>query len=220
MSRTALVAYCSAMSTDASAPGRRRRTSAAKGDAREQAILDCAEELLGSEGFERMTVEAIAKGAGISRAALYFYFGSKQEVLTALVRRTTGAIATAGGAAAADVHSSREHSIELALRSTESSWREHGRLMQAAVELGPAVPEIGRLWLDTVHAYVDAMTEVLTREDTSGRPGPTDAAAVARALCWMTERNFYWSYCTTREADLSAVTATCLRIWCAALDLD
>ena len=166
-----------------------------------------------------MTVEAIARGAGISRGSLYFYFGSKQAVLTALIRRTTEAIAAAAVDAAGDTASSREQTIAASVRSTESYWREHGRLMQAAVELGPSIPEIGRLWLDTVNGYVVAMADVLTRPDSTGRPGPTDALAVAHALCWMTERCFYWSYVSTQEADLSSVTETCTRIWCNALDL-
>ncbi|WP_307821929.1 TetR family transcriptional regulator [Streptomyces coffeae] len=43
-----------------------------KGDLREQALLDAAEALLEHTSLEELTVEAIAKGAGISRGSLYF----------------------------------------------------------------------------------------------------------------------------------------------------
>src|SRR4051812_6589403 len=66
--------------TQADAAARRRRREAPrKGDLREQAILDAAEALLESETLDTLTVEAIARGAGITRNALYFYFASKQD---------------------------------------------------------------------------------------------------------------------------------------------
>lgn len=201
-----------------SSPGRRRNTGR-KGDNRELAILDTAEELLEKDGFDRMTVEAIAKGAGISRGALYFYFGSKQAVLTALVARTMAAITSAATDAAADVGSSPELTIRTSLLSTESYWREHGRVMQAAVEFGPIVPEIGALWHGTVDGYIDAMSLVLERGGAIRSDGPADARSVAQALCWMTERNYYWSYVSTQADHLREVTETCFLVWRAAIAL-
>ncbi|MGJ5691915.1 helix-turn-helix domain-containing protein, partial [Streptomyces pratensis] len=68
-------------------PTRGRRTTERKGDVRERAILDTCEALLAHKGYDAMTVGDVAQGAGITRGALYFYFGSKQEVVTALVAR-------------------------------------------------------------------------------------------------------------------------------------
>ncbi|MGJ5691939.1 helix-turn-helix domain-containing protein, partial [Streptomyces pratensis] len=68
-------------------PARGRRTTGRKGDVRERAILDTCEALLAHKGYDAMTVGDVAQGAGITRGALYFYFGSKQEVVTALVAR-------------------------------------------------------------------------------------------------------------------------------------
>jgi len=69
-------------------PTRSRRAAERKGDIRERAILDTCEALLAHKGYDAMTVGDIAQGAGITRGALYFYYGSKQEVVTALVART------------------------------------------------------------------------------------------------------------------------------------
>jgi AcrR family transcriptional regulator len=196
-----------------SAAGRRRGTGR-KGDSRELAILDTAEELLEREGFERMTVEAIAAGAGISRGSLYFYFGSKQEVLTALVARTMASIAAAAAAATTDARLPRDEVVHRALLSTETSWREHGRVMQAAVEQGPLVPEIGRLWRTTVEDYARTMCAGLYRDAAEGLLD--EALRLTQALCWMTERNYYWSYVTSGTARLSTVTRTCAQIWSSA----
>jgi AcrR family transcriptional regulator len=187
--------------------GRKRRQGPRKGDLREKAILDAAEELLGRESLELMTVESIAKGAGISRAALYFYFGSKLEVLTALVKRTVDAMAEqADVAQAAD--SSAKDVIRASVRHTADLWREHGVVMRAAVDLASAAPEIRALWTGTVTRYAVAMTEVLTRAGVPG-PGP------AEALCWMTERTFYWA--SVNGDDLDHTAEICAQIWCATI---
>jgi AcrR family transcriptional regulator len=127
-----------------------------------------------------MTVEAIATGAGISRGSLYFYFyfGSKQDVLTALVARTVAVLTVDARAASGDVGSSPQDIVRNA--RTEKMWREHGRVMRAAVDLSSAVPEIGALWDTTMVAYIDAMTRILvgasiaegTGGDRRSRPGP------------------------------------------------
>ncbi|GAA1559864.1 TetR/AcrR family transcriptional regulator [Kribbella lupini] len=189
------------------ARGTKRRQGPRKGDLREKAILDAAEDLLGRESVELMTVESIAKGAGISRAALYFYFGSKLEVLTALVGRTVDAMtAQADVAQAADA--SVEDVVRASVRHTANSWREHGLVMRAAVDLTPTTPAIRALWTGTVNRYATAMTEVLTR---AGVADP----ALAEALCWMTERTFYWA--SVNGDDLDRTAETCAQIWCATL---
>ena len=94
-----------------------------------------------------MTVGDIAEAAGITRGALYFYFASKQDVLTALVARTVQALQEKSGAALADT-APVEDVIATALERTAQLWREHGPVMRAAVDLGSTVPEIDRLWTE------------------------------------------------------------------------
>lgn len=191
-------------------PGK-RRASPTKGDRREQAILDATEALLEHESVEPMTVETIAKGAGISRASLYFYFGSKHEVLAALVARTVAVLREDALGAAGDTVSSPEETVREAVRRTAKQWREHGLVMRAAVDFSAAVPEIGELWQSTLASYAEAMTRVLVRGGVPDEKGPEGAAALARGLCWMTERTFYWA--SARPRDLRAATETCAQIW-------
>ncbi len=48
-------------------------------------ILRAAEALFGRAGFEGTTVRRIAQDCGLTNAALYYYFTSKQDILNALV---------------------------------------------------------------------------------------------------------------------------------------
>ncbi|BBZ09422.1 HTH-type transcriptional regulator EthR [Mycolicibacterium doricum] len=72
--------------SEARAP-RGRRSARPSGDDREQAILATAEQLLDARPFAEISVDDLAKGAGISRPTFYFYFGSKESVLLTLWER-------------------------------------------------------------------------------------------------------------------------------------
>ena len=59
------------------------------------AILDAAEELFSANGFEAVTVRAIAARAGVSHALVHRYLGSKGEVFRAVLSRNQGIILAA-----------------------------------------------------------------------------------------------------------------------------
>jgi AcrR family transcriptional regulator len=59
------------------------------------AILEAAEELFSADGFEAVTVRAIAARAGVSHALVHRYLGSKGEVFRAVLERNQGIILAA-----------------------------------------------------------------------------------------------------------------------------
>ncbi|WP_327106765.1 TetR/AcrR family transcriptional regulator [Nonomuraea glycinis] len=197
-------------------PARSRRTTERKGDVRERAILDTCEALLAHKGYEAMTVGDIAQGAGITRGALYFYFGSKQEVVTALVARTVEHLWERSRATAETGEPRR--AIAAAMRRTVELWNEHGLVMRTAIDLSLTVPEIGELWSRTADLFTEAITAVLERADVQASTEPDQASAMARALCWMIERTFYHASQESRET-LQKASSTCEHIWltCAGL---
>lgn len=192
-------------------PSRRTAPAARKGDLRERQILDAAEGLLSATGYADMTVGDIAGAAGITRGALYFYFGSKQEVLTALVARTVHELQEKAASARADT-GPVDRVIAAALRRTADLWREHGPVMRMAVDLGSAVLEVDRLWTGAAEASIDAIAEVLHRGGVPAGDGPADAQALAGVLCWMIERSFYQASKVSPEA-LDRAAQTCEAVW-------
>ena len=66
---------------------RARRSARPSGDDRELAILATAERLLEQGPIAEISVDDLAKGAGISRPTFYFYFPSKDAVLLTLLER-------------------------------------------------------------------------------------------------------------------------------------
>jgi len=50
-----------------------------------EAILEAAERMFGDEGLEGARTEAIAAAAGVNKALLYYYFGSKDRLYRAVL---------------------------------------------------------------------------------------------------------------------------------------
>jgi TetR/AcrR family transcriptional regulator, ethionamide resistance regulator len=190
-----------------------RRHSAAprKGDLREQAILDAAERLLADPGYDAMTMADIATGSGITRGALYFYFGSKQDVVTGLITRTVRALHEKSRAAGDDTADPRA-AIETAMRRTADIWLEHGLVMRAAIDLSPSIPAVSEQWSETAVIFIRAITTVLERAGIPAGIRPGEAAAMAGPICWMIERSFYHASRVSPD-ELERTSATCQDLW-------
>jgi TetR/AcrR family transcriptional regulator, ethionamide resistance regulator len=197
---------------------RRRSSEPRKGDLRETAILDAAERLLETPGYDAMTIADIAEGAGITRGALYFYFGSKPEVITALFARNVAVLHEKSRAATEDAASGMP-AIETAMKRTEELWRDHGVVMRTAIDLSATTPELDALWNETADVFVDAITAILEHMGVPPGKQPDQSSAIARALCWMIERNFYQASRVSNAA-LTRARQTCTEIWRRAASTD
>jgi AcrR family transcriptional regulator len=81
-------------------PGQRRgRPPAGSSAAHREVVLDATFELLVERGYQGTTMAAVAQRAGSSKETLYAWFGSKQGLFTALIRRQAEAANQAVAAA-------------------------------------------------------------------------------------------------------------------------
>jgi len=58
---------------------------------RRDEILDVAERLIRTRGYDAMSIQSVQDELGCSRGALYHYFGSKEAILGAVIERMTAA---------------------------------------------------------------------------------------------------------------------------------
>jgi AcrR family transcriptional regulator len=196
---------------DKNGPTRRRTTGPRKGDVREQEILDVTEKLLATRGYPDMTVNDIAEAAAITRGALYFYFASKQDIVTELVARTVQDLREKANAARNDT-GPPDAVIATALDRTLQLWIDHGVVMRTAIDLSSTIPAIDELWDGTATISIDAIAEVLLRMGLPASGGPEGAPALARALCWMIERTFHQAS-KVSISDLHQAKQTCQAVW-------
>ena len=54
-------------------------------DERKNEILDTAERLFHTKGYEKTTINDILKEVNIAKGTFYYYFKSKEEVMDALI---------------------------------------------------------------------------------------------------------------------------------------
>lgn len=73
--------------TSEQTPGRRRQS-----EAKRAAILDAAEALFASDGYELTSVDAIAARAAVSKRTVYDHFGDKQSLFRSALGRSNDAM--------------------------------------------------------------------------------------------------------------------------------
>lgn len=64
-----------------------RLTRAQRQEVTRAKLLDAAETLFGDEGIHRSSLDEIAAAAGLTKGAIYANFGSKKELITAILAR-------------------------------------------------------------------------------------------------------------------------------------
>lgn len=169
---------------------RGRRATRPSGDERESAILDTLEQMLEQRPFTEISVDDLAKGAGLSRPTFYFYFASKDAVLVRLFERMTTATDPAA----------QQPADPKAADNPELFWRNgifaffaalrpHRNVAVAGLTAMASSPELRQLWSAFMTAWIDHTAELIEAERARGAaPDTIPALDLATALNLMNER--------------------------------
>jgi AcrR family transcriptional regulator len=180
---------------------RGRRATRPSGDDRELAIFSTLEQLLADRPFAEISVDDLAKGAGISRPTFYFYFPSKDAVLSTLFERVL-AEADATFESRAD-----DYSVDPARVWRDGIYaffeplRAHLGVALAGVAATATNAEIREFWSTFMQKWVDRTAAVITAERARGAaPDTVPAQDLAAALNLMNERTMFASYTAQRPS--------------------
>ena len=201
------------------APARGRRSARASGDDRELAILATAERLLAERSLAAISVDDLARGAGISRPTFYFYFPSKDAVLLTLLDRVVSeADATMDAAFAAEAPDPGE-GWQRVLAAYHHTFRTHRALTVAWAEARATSAEMRALWAEVVERWVQRCTAAIEAERARGAaPAGPAARDLAIALTSMNERVIYASLSGDGPAVADRdVVPVLLAVWLAAV---
>jgi AcrR family transcriptional regulator len=172
-----------ATSTPARPPtGTGRRRGVRKGDAREAAILRTFEDLIATKPLSAIGIDELAVGAGISRSAFYFYFASKDAVLTSLLDSLEENLLAEnadwyeGGAAEPALRRSLQHGAAL--------WSARGPLLSLIYQASDVPEPVLRFRARSLERQQRAAVERIERERAAGLApaGPPPPAVLAAAL--------------------------------------
>lgn len=176
--------------------GRGRRGTRASGDERERAILKTAERLLEDRPLSEISVDDLARGAGISRPTFYFYFPSKDAVVLTIIDRLVAAAAGSREEALATLAEGDPRAgLRKALEDLYGAFRSRRAVALAAAELRPTNSEARGLWTQVMEGWVADTTAMIEAERARGAAPPGQPARdVAIALVQMNERVQYASF--------------------------
>jgi TetR/AcrR family transcriptional regulator, ethionamide resistance regulator len=174
--------------------GRGRRAARVSGDDRERAILETAERLLEEKPLSGISVDDLAKGAGISRPTFYFYFPSKDAVVMTIVERLVGeATGSREEVLAALAESGPRAGLRKALENLYAAFRSRPGVVRAGADLRATNhQEAQALWTQVMEGWVADVTGMIEFERERGAAPPGQPAReLAIALVQMNERVQY-----------------------------
>ncbi len=201
------------------AGGRGRRAARPSGDDRELQILATAERLLEEKSLGAISVDDLARGAGISRPTFYFYFPSKDAVLLTLLDRVVAEADTALAAVFDSPAGSPREGWSRALSAYHDTFRRHRALTVAWPEARTRSAAVRELWAEVLERWVQRCATAIEAERARGAaPAGPAARDLAIALTSMNERVIYASL----SGDGPAVAAddvvpVLLRVWLTAV---
>jgi TetR/AcrR family transcriptional regulator, ethionamide resistance regulator len=168
---------------------RGRRATRPSGDDREAAILRTLEDMLEHRPFTDISVDDLAKGAGLSRPTFYFYFASKDDVLVRLFAR---AIAASGSEHRQPSDTVTEHPQRAwhdGIFAFFDSLRAHRTVVLAGVAAMATNAELRQMWSTYMTGWIDYTAALITKERERGAaPDSIPARDLATALNLMNER--------------------------------
>ena len=191
----------------------------ATGDDRERSILETAERLLEERSLQEISVDDLARGAGISRPSFYFYFPSKEAVLLTLLDRMVDEARTEQGDVLERLADDPAARLREGLAAFHKVFGAHRAVTLAAAEARITSAEVRELWAGVMETWVREATEAIEAERARGAAPPgLPARDLATALIQMNERVLYASFAgetpSVAEADVIDVL---LGVWVKAI---
>jgi AcrR family transcriptional regulator len=203
------------MTPTATTPDRGRRARRVTAQERESAILATAERLLEERPPQEISVDDLARGAGISRPSFYFYFPSKDAVFLTLIDRLVAQANTARGNMLEHLADDPKTRWREGLRASLETFGAHRAVVRAGAQMRAGNAEARELWSDVMDSWVAEAADAIEAERARGAaPAGTDARELAVALVSMNERVLYACFAEERPAlPEETVNEVLLSIW-------
>ncbi|MCV7191760.1 TetR/AcrR family transcriptional regulator [Mycolicibacterium brumae] len=172
---------------------RGRRSTRPTGDERQQSILDTAERLLAERAFADISVDDLAKGAGLSRPTFYFYFASKEAVLLRLFEQMIAESDSIFEELVGTLDPDNPlRSIRNGISAFFTAFGNHRAVSLAGAATKPTNPEFQQTWSAFMQRWVDYTALLINVErDRGNAPVTLPAEDIAVSLNLMNERAMY-----------------------------
>jgi AcrR family transcriptional regulator len=179
---------------------RGRRSTRPSGDDRELAILSTAERLLAERPLTDISVDDLARGAGLSRPTFYFYFPSKDAVLLTLFERVIVEADSALEAMVANPPIELKSLWRTGINVFVETFGAH-RSVSLAAEAARTNKDLRELWSRFMEKWVGHITAVIEAERACGAaPVTLPAHDLSAALNLLNEKVMLTSFAGERPS--------------------
>lgn len=169
--------------------GRGRRSTRPSGDEREAAILATAERLLEHKKFADISVDDLAKGAGLSRPTFYFYFPSKDAVLLSLMDPLIQQADKGFHGAMESLPADPRRAFREGISTFFTAFGSHGVVARAGTEAIANSPDVRAIWSAFMQKWINQTSMLIESERARGAaPDTIPALDLATSLNLMNER--------------------------------
>jgi AcrR family transcriptional regulator len=173
-----------------------------RGEQRRERLLQALEDLLASRPFAAIEVGDIARSAGLSRSAFYFYFPSKAAAVGAMLGDVFGEISDVldKWTELGDSVAARRREVYDSFERVVAIWRQHAPLMAAMFDAASTDAEVRAMFEGHIDSFVDGSAARIRHERAVGEaPDGPDPEALARVLVGMNVKAL--------ERDMRAITS-------------
>lgn len=153
-------------------------------DAQRECFADAAIRLIARDGFEGMTMRAVAAEAGLSYGSLFHYFGSKDELLIHAIRHLT-----AQQSRRVNEFSSRSKGLRALQRLlfddalVDAASRDEAVVWLAFLSRAALQPALARIHGQMIDGWLERIRQMLEEARAAGEvPATLDAEAEALAI--------------------------------------
>jgi AcrR family transcriptional regulator len=203
--------------TTASQPrtARGRRGTRPSGDDRELAILETATRLLDERPLHEISVDDLARGAGISRPTFYFYFSSKDAVLMTLIERVILQADSALAGVSDQPVQARQAFWRSGINIFFAGFGAHRGVTRAGYAARATIPAAAEMWSRFMQKWIDNTAAIIEAERARGEaPVTLPARDLATALNLMNERVLVATFSDERPSvGEEATLDTLVHIW-------
>jgi AcrR family transcriptional regulator len=194
---------------------RGRRASRPSGDDRELAILQTAERLLEERTLPEISVDDLAKGAGISRPTFYFYFPSKDAVVLTLLDRVIREANTTLDGLAEKLPADPARGWRIGISAFFEAFGSHRWVARSGFALLASHEDFRQVWLTLMQKWINQTAALIEAERQRGAAPDTIAAEdLATSLNLMNERAMLATFANEQPfVGYDCVVDTLTHIW-------
>lgn len=179
-------------------------------------IVSSALDLSERGPFRDLSVDEIARAAGLSRSAFYTHFRDKHDLLLGAVEEVSDELYRMADRWWHGEGPPAEQ-VRVAISGVVSVYAKHAGVLRVATEVSTYDDDVREFWLAIVQRFIDATAEHIYAEQAAGliptslKPEPT-----AESLVWMVERCCYIHLARAERGPAEVIRALA-PVWTAAL---